>query len=213
MPFPRVPFYLLRHGETFANKYKYSAGWLNTSLTRFGIQQAKDANPVISKLDISMVYHSSLDRARNTALYATADTGLQMLANADLREANFGKYEGESYAMDSIENWINGLRDETNMGLSLCDNPGESFANFKKRIVRGLNTILPNHEQGHPPLLVCHGGVFWAVYSLLGHTDAVGVHVDNCALIRLDPVVDSDGDNDGWTITLLHPHQETLFKG
>ena len=212
MPFPRVPFYLMRHGQTVANKHKFSAGWLETVLTREGIQQAKDANPVVLGLDISTVYHSPLSRARDTARYATADTGLDMISNDDLREANFGKYEGESYVVDSIDNWINGLRDETNMGLSLCDNPGESFVTFKKRIVRALGTILSNHQQGHPPLLVCHGGVFWAIYSLVGHTSAVGKHVDNCALIHLDPIVDDEG-NDSWSITMLYPEQKSLFKG
>ena len=212
MSIPRVPFYLMRHGETFANKFKTSAGWLETPLTRLGVQQAKDVNPIVAKLDISTVYHSTLNRARDTALHATANTGLEMIANPDLREANFGKYEGESYDMNSIEDWLNGLRDDSTMGLSICENPGESFATFKKRIVRGLTIILPNHQSGHPPLLVCHGAVFWAIYSLVGHTTHMGQHIDNCALIRLDPIQNEGGD-DSWSITLLHPSEKTLFKG
>ena len=208
MPLPRVPFYLMRHGETWANKYKNSAGWLDTPLSREGVKQAKGMAPLISQLDISTVYYSPLQRTKNTTLYATADTGLEVVSNDDLREANFGKFEGEPYLDDTIENWVSGVIDETNIGVSICENPGEPFVTFRGRITRCLNTILPNHTDSNPPLLVAHGGVFWALYNLLGHDDAVGVHMPNCCLIHIQPVGDS-----GWSITMLHPEQQEIFNG
>ena len=206
MSLPRVPFYLLRHGETFSNKNKLSAGWMDAALTREGVQQAKDVAPVVSGLDISKVYHSPLLRAKNTAQYATADTGLEMVSNDDLREANFGKFEGEPYVDDTIDNWISGILDESNMGVSICENTGESFVGFKKRFTRALTTILPHHADGKPPLLVAHGGLFWALYSLVGHNDGVGEHMPNCCLIHIEPVGD-----EGWSITMIHPSKEKIF--
>ena len=208
-PFPRVPFYFMRHGQSVANKHEIWAGWMDTPLTHDGIQQAKDAHAIVSQLSICKVYHSPLCRAHDTAIYATHGMGLEFVRNDDLREANFGKYEGEHYSVGSIEEWLDGTFNEGNMGDSLCGNAGESFVSFRQRIVRALKTILSKHENDKdeagdedPPILVCHGGVFGAIQSILG-VENVEMGLPNCGVVRFDPV-----GNEGWAVEMLHPEQK-----
>lgn len=205
-PFPRVSFFLLRHGESVANKHDIWAGWMDTPLTHEGIQQAKDTQPVVSKLSISKVYHSPLSRAHDTATYATEGMGLEFVPIGDLREFNFGKYEGESYSVCSIEQWFDGTFNEDNLGVSLCGNGGESYHSFRQRVARALKTILPNHETGDPPILVCHGGVYGATCSLLGHGQR-SHHLPNCGLVYFEPI----GDNEQWSVKLLHPEVKDIY--
>ena len=202
--FPRTPFYLMRHGESVANKHSIWAGWMDSPLTRDGMAQAKDAHGVVSQLSISKVYHSPLQRAHKTALLATDGMGLEFIRNDDLREANFGKYEGEHYSVGSIEEWLDGTFHEGNMGDSLCGNAGESFVSFRQRIVRALKTILSQHENndGNPPILVCHGGVFGAIQSVLG-VDKVEMGLPNCGVVKFDPIGD-----EGWEMNMLYPEQK-----
>ena len=204
--FPRVPFYLMRHGESVANKHLIWAGWMDTPLTHDGIQQAKDAHATVSQLSISKVYHSPLARAHDTAIYATDGMGLEFIRNDDLREANFGKYEGEHYSVGSIEEWLDGTFHEGNLGNSLCGNAGESFVSFRQRIVRALKTILSGHENSDapPPILVCHGGVFGAIQSVLGVED-IELRLPNCGVVKFDPI---EGDN--WEVHMLYPEQKKL---
>ena len=201
MPIPRVPFYLLRHGESAANKKRIWGGWMETPLTDAGIQQAKDVQPVLSHLNISKVYHSTIGRAHQTTIYATEGTGLDFVPMDDLREANFGKYEGEDYGTGSMDKWLDGAMNESNMGISPCGHDGESFHNFKKRIAHALESILLNHQTGHPPILVCHGGVFRATRSLLFNEIAPN-SLPNCGLAYFEPILQTD-----WEVSLLHPQQ------
>ena len=208
--FPRTPFYFMRHGESVANKHQIWSGWMDTPLTDLGIQQAKNAQATVSQLTISKVYHSPLQRAHNTAIYATDGMGLEFIRNDDLREANFGKYEGEHYSVGSIEEWLEGAFHEGNMGDSPCGNAGESFTSFRQRVVRALKTILSNHENqvGAPPILVCHGGVFGAIQNVLG-TENVELNLPNCGVVRFDPIDDANG-GDNWAVTMLYPEHKKI---
>ena len=58
---------LVRHGETNENKNKVVQGFLNTTLSKIGIQQAKKVANRLKDEKIDFAYSSDLDRAKQTA--------------------------------------------------------------------------------------------------------------------------------------------------
>ena len=64
-------FFLIRHGETYANRLNYIQGTLNndlTSLTKRGILEAENYQKLFNNNQIDYVYTSPLKRAvRNSS--------------------------------------------------------------------------------------------------------------------------------------------------
>ncbi len=55
--------YMMRHGETDANKERIIQGQRNTHLNEEGKKQAIEAGKIIKKIDFAAIYTSPLDRA------------------------------------------------------------------------------------------------------------------------------------------------------
>jgi 2,3-bisphosphoglycerate-dependent phosphoglycerate mutase len=60
--------YLLRHGESFANKANLFSGWLDVGLTNKGVREAQKAGKLLSDVKFDEVYSSNLSRAYMTAM-------------------------------------------------------------------------------------------------------------------------------------------------
>ena len=88
---------LLRHGQTpMSVDRRYSGSTSNPSLTDFGRRQARAAaeRMALGDWDISWIIASPLARALETAEYASAELGLDIHVDDDLRETDFGTWEG-----------------------------------------------------------------------------------------------------------------------
>jgi 2,3-bisphosphoglycerate-dependent phosphoglycerate mutase len=60
--------YLLRHGESFANKANLFSGWLDVGLTGKGVREAQKTGKLLSDVKFDDVYSSNLSRAYMTAM-------------------------------------------------------------------------------------------------------------------------------------------------
>lgn len=167
----RTPFYFLRHGETEWNRLHLMQGQTDTPLNPTGIVQAEAVARFLAKRKITSIITSPLRRARHTAEVISARINAPILPLKDLSECAFGVYEGHPAGP-----W----RDEWFAGKDL---PGaESFKDFLARSLAGLNAAL---SYGGRPLIIAHGGTFWAVrrYALNGQL----VKAANCELFALAP--------------------------
>lgn len=82
---------LVRHGETEWSRDGRHTSWTDLPLTAVGEEQARALRPLLSDRKIGQVYASPMKRALRTAELA----GLARLqTNADLREWDYGGYEG-----------------------------------------------------------------------------------------------------------------------
>src|SRR5438045_6469752 len=91
---PTTRLLLVRHGETLANRaYRY-IGTRDDALSTLGQTQATQLADVLSVLPVTAVYSSPLQRAYNTALPIAARHALEVQRVDDLRECNFGAWEG-----------------------------------------------------------------------------------------------------------------------
>ena len=177
-------FYMIRHGETEANRARIMAGSVDTPLTKNGKDQARKAAYIVKSLKVKpkTVVHSHLSRARDTANIINAVLDVPLHEDPDFSELHAGDWEGESY--DKCRELLVGWGTPPN---------GESFDDFFERIKRGKNTHLQKHEG--PVLIVCHGGVFRAFGKIYG-IDTLGV--ENCHLYEFVP--NTENEIFPWTV-------------
>ena len=137
MPITRL--YLIRHGETVANReYRY-IGTRDDPLSALGETQALQLAEALSGLPIEAVYSSPLQRTYQTALPIAARHGLEVQRVDDLRECNFGVWEGMSRAEVLERNPEDRQRyREWEHNTSIAPPGGESFEALQQRVVAAV---------------------------------------------------------------------------
>jgi uncharacterized phosphatase len=172
---PLKRFYMIRHGETEANAAQIMAGSLDSPLTQNGRNQARAVHEVIQHLKDkpTMIVHSNLSRARDTALIINEALNVPVMEDAEFAEIHAGDLEGVSWheCGDHFDTW----RDMPN---------GEKFEDFFARVRRAKQRHLESADG--PVLIVSHGGVFRAFGMIYG-IDTPGVR--NCHLHEFTPRV------------------------
>jgi broad specificity phosphatase PhoE len=169
---PVKPFYMIRHGETEANAAQIMAGSLDSPLTHTGRAQARAVQDVVTRLTVkpSLIVHSNLSRARETASIINEVLDLPMVEDPDVAEIHAGDLEGVGWEhCHHFDDW----RDMPN---------GERFQDFFERVRRAKNRHLGSSKG--PVLIVSHGGVFRALAKMYG-IEMWGVN--NCHLHEFVP--------------------------
>ena len=152
---------LVRHGETDWNADGRLQGQTDRPLSDFGRKQALElADELAQKEELEAIYASDLARARETAEIAGERVGLPVVLDPELREKDWGTWEG----LTAVE------RDRVEF-------VGESTEEHQERILRALRRISERHPTGRV-LVVTHGGSMRRV-----QTTALGMAlpvVENC---------------------------------
>lgn len=155
---PTIRLFLIRHGETLANREFRYIGSRDDALSETGEQQAAQLADALAPLPIAAIYSSPLQRAHHTALAIAAPHQLQAQVTSELRECDFGAWEGLSRPevlarspedAQCLQAWE---RDAT---VSPPD--GESFAAMQQR-VRAFVEELSEKHAGQSLALVSHVG-------------------------------------------------------
>ena len=131
---------LVRHGETDWNASGRLQGHTDTPLNDFGRQQARALAYELASEQLDAVYSSDLARARETAEIVAERLGLPVAVDADLREKNWGNWEGLSSTERDAVVYV-----------------GESSAAHRDRMLAALGRIAERHPSGRV-LVVTHGG-------------------------------------------------------
>lgn len=93
-----VVLYITRHGKTILNTMDRVQGWADTPLTPAGVEVAEYLGKGLEDVKFSAAYSSDLGRARQTArivLDNKGQTDMPVIEVPEVRETNFGSYEGE----------------------------------------------------------------------------------------------------------------------
>lgn len=167
--------YLVRHGQTLFNQQHKIQGFCDSPLTDLGIQQAKVARSYLEKNGITFqaAFTSTSERAVDT-LELLTDQPYERRKN--LREWNFGSYEGEG--------------EHLNPPLPYNDFfvqfGGEAQTEVVARINHEITEIAEQHEGAI--LIVTHGGAManfyrqWEAHSPLRRTSPI----QNCSFFRYE---------------------------
>jgi 2,3-bisphosphoglycerate-dependent phosphoglycerate mutase len=151
---------LVRHGETDWNADGRLQGHTDRPLSDFGRRQAGRLAEELAEERLDAIYASDLSRARETAEIVGARLGLAVDLDPDLREKDWGTWEG----LTAVE------RERVELA-------GETTEAHEKRILGALRRIADRHPGGRV-LVVTHGGSMRRV-----QTAALGMAlpvVENC---------------------------------
>lgn len=145
---------LLRHGDTRLSPEHRFSGLSDEPLSPAGARQVEAAaHRLASGLRIDVVVSSPLPRAAATAAIVGGELGLTVSLDADLRETDFGAWEGLTLTEiqqrwpEAVAAWQHDPRQ--------APPGGESFADTACRVNSACERILRDH-QGETVLVVSH---------------------------------------------------------
>lgn len=144
---------LLRHGQTELSAERRFAGRDDTPLTSEGIRQAGLAARWLAGSGIDVIVTSPLRRARRTAEAVAEATGAPMLVDDGLAEAEFGAWQGLTFAA-AAQAWPAEFAAWT-ASPDAAPPDGESFAAVALRVLAALDRVLKAHRHSKI-LLVSH---------------------------------------------------------
>jgi len=160
--------YLIRHGETEGAETKRYKGHIDVPLSEKGVEQIKRVAEYLSAevqkrgsteaaYELSAIYTSDLSRAVKSAELIAEAHGLKPIILPELRERNFGIWEGMSF--DEIkEKWPDAFNSWSSNPLKFSPMGGESTIELRDRAVKAFNNIVEQHN-GHNVAIVSHGGI------------------------------------------------------
>jgi probable phosphoglycerate mutase len=158
--------YIMRHGETGANKSDKFRGWIEVPLNEQGVKEAKQARKYLADKGIQEVFCSDLGRAVNTARIVMP--GRHAEKDKLLRPWDVGMFSGKSR--------------ETNQGAlnHYIDNPeiqipgGESLKEFSDRQKKAFEKYVKIARLQGPILLVAHSSNAIQAEKLVEGKDELG---------------------------------------
>jgi len=160
---------LVRHGQVEERFEGRFVGATDAVLAPVGLRQAQGLAPWLAGKRPGACFCSPLQRCRDTARAALAGLPLQPELDPDLREADFGAWEGLSFSdiagkdAAAVDRWA---RFEPGFRFP----GGESIADFTARISAAAERLAAEPQE--TVVAFTHGGV---------------IRFMLCALLRLDP--------------------------
>lgn len=174
---------LIRHGESVWNVERRIQGQTCRGLTEHGhLQAQRTAEVVAARYPGAALISSDLGRCVDTAAPVAAALGVAASADAELRERDWGRWEGlrrEDLERDHLENYRRWRAGDDVIG----EVGGESDAVLRERASRAFRRLLaadatdgsagtPDAEGASTVVAVSHGGTIWYGLHVLLRMDA-----------------------------------------
>ena len=169
--------YLMRHGQTLFNVQHKIQGFCDSPLTSLGIKQAKATKKDYfehEKINLEEAHCSTSERAIDTLKIVT---DLPFETHKDLREWNFGAYEGEG--------------EHLNPPLPYNDFFVQFGGESQKQVVARINKAITSIAESSPCqhiLIVSHAGAIanfyrkWEKYNTFERK----YHFKNCSVLKYE---------------------------
>lgn len=182
-----LQLYVVRHGQTWANREGRYLGALDAELTAEGRQQAEALRSILPA-QIDVLVSSPLLRARQTAEILNQSLNLPLVVDKHFRERNVGVFEGLTQAEARTRYPQLWARNITRQWQQAPDG-GETIAEVVERLRLGLNGLVERHA-GSTVVLVAHGFVGKTVRTLVrgDFSDFFDWQLENEQVLALDNV-------------------------
>jgi probable phosphoglycerate mutase len=150
---------LVRHGDTEAIGRYLAGRRAGLHLTDTGRRQAARLPARLARQDVTALYSSPLERARETAEPVSVELGLDIEVRDDLTEMDFGDWTGLSFeALEARPEW-----QRFNRERALAGSPGgERLADVQSRAVAALEDLGRRHRSASIAL-VSHAEIIRSV--------------------------------------------------
>ena len=147
---------LIRHGETSCNRDRRYQGHRDIPLTEKGKEQSRRVALGLKDESLDAIYSSDLERVRYMAEAINGYHSLKINILPQLREIDFGDWEGKTY--DEIRREWDSLPDEWKKEPPKIKIPrGESINELAKRVRAVVERIINNHPD-QKVVITTHGG-------------------------------------------------------
>ena len=154
---------LIRHGITTSNEKRIYSGHSDVSLSEKGINELRRISQSYNFPKGDLFVSSPLKRCTETFDILYPGNNIYILFD-DLKEINFGDWEGQSYqdlnGDTHYQKWIDNISDVTPPN-------GEGFKDFNKRIAKVFGEIVKYADLNNfkEIIVVTHGGVIRSIMS------------------------------------------------
>ncbi len=154
--------YIVRHGETEANKNGYLQGWTDVPLNENGRFIAELTGRGMKDIRFDHCFSSPLIRAKETAEILLRESGNSVSVSFDdrIKEMNFGSFEGMSVKDEKLIRFLK----EPNVDYKFPD--GESFREVMKRTQEFLKALIAKDDD-KTYLVSTHGCALRAMLNFL----------------------------------------------
>ena len=169
----------MRHGDTEANSNERYWGSSDVKLSAAGLRQAEQLRCRLAAEKIDAIYSSDMSRASATAEIIASEHQLKVITCTELREIDFGEFEGLTFAeVSQLYPEVAKLWAERNPSLEFPG--GEKLAGFDKRIGKFISR-LKKHSPEETILIVAHCGALRVLLCRL-----LGIELQQRWQFRLD---------------------------
>lgn len=153
--------YLMRHGQTDWNVRYLLQGSTDVPLNENGREMARQTAKAMREIPFDAAYTSPLSRARETAEIVTAGRKIPLFLDEDLKEMNFGIYEGHS-----SRNWpeIKTIFDDP---VGYVPREGETYQQLLARCRRFLNRMAALEGTCDHVLVCGHGALIKGIIRVI----------------------------------------------
>ncbi|KQL42136.1 hypothetical protein AN960_02495 [Bacillus sp. FJAT-25509] len=200
----RIHLYLIRHGETYLNRYKRMQGWADSPLTEEGKLVAIECGNRLSDIQFDRVYTSDSGRTVETAELILQQNNYEIPVirkTKAFRESFFGSFEGEfsAVALGKVANdhgyssfrellRNRSLEDITNF-IKESDpyHHAENYSELWDRIEKGLNElIIENNKNDENVLIVTHGNTIRNIVKKFSEEFNIELEIKNASITILE---------------------------
>jgi len=156
----------LRHGQAKNNTLRVLAGRTpGIPLTEKGVDQAEKAAKFLEEMNISTIYSSPIERAKDTAEIIGKHNSIDVRIDDRLIELDMGKFTGMPYD-EIFSSHGNVFMKFYNGELEIAHNGVETFADVKKRVLGMVDHVIENHPDENV-VLVTHMDPIKAMLSTI----------------------------------------------
>lgn len=179
---------LVRHGETVHNVDGIAQGWNDSALSARGEEQVCRLAERLAPLGVDALFSSPLERAMSTARAIAAVARLEIGVLTELREMNYGGWEGRSFLEvrhedgEAYRRWI--------VDADAPCPRGESHSDVRQRIERAFANIGVSRAQLMQADGSTRGGLANGAKRVVVVTHGTAIRVAATALLDL-PVMAS----------------------
>lgn len=187
----KTTFWFVRHGPTHSTA---ANGWTDIAADLSDTAQVARTSALIP--DSAIVISSDLSRAVHTA-DAVGGNRHRLDHHPDLREFNFGDWEGREFSEIAVS--------EPEASRHFWENPGdaappngESFHDLQARVARQMNALADGHAGGDIMCVAHYGVVLGAIAhaSQMSAKHATRFHIDNLSVTRIEYL----NKHDAWRV-------------
>jgi alpha-ribazole phosphatase len=149
--------WLIRHGEPEMQRPPRCYGSSDLELSRKGREQMRHVARELQAEPVTVIYASPLSRALESARIVASFAACPVEVVANLREIDFGEFEGLTYhdiAARHPEIYARWMQTPAQVRFP----NGESLPEMRTRVLDTLHAILREHD-GQTVALLSHGGV------------------------------------------------------